>query len=266
MNDRLDYDAIDAVNWSTLRYAVRSGLAYRHCLTEAVAETDAMRFGRAVHAAVFEPETFSERFVVWDGGRRAGGDWERFRDAHRTSTIIRPDDLREVNAIAAAVRAHPAAAPLLTDGHAEYTLTWRDAPTGIDCKARIDFVGAESFLDLKTTRNIDIRAFGVHAAGLMYHGQMAYYADGLRANGMERTCYIIAVESDPPHDVAVMEVGEDVLWAGEVLYRGALRTVQRCRETRRWPGRYPEVVGFMLPAYAHPTDDEQDLTLAEVGI
>lgn len=266
MTDFATYQGIDAVNWSTLQYAGQSGLAYRHCLTEETPETDAMRLGRAAHAAVFEPETYAAGFVVWEGGRRAGGEWERFKHCHLTRTILRADDVATVEGIGAAVRGHAAAAALLAEGRPEVTLEWTDAPTGIACKARLDWVGPQSFVDLKTTRNIEIRAFGAHAAAMLYHGQMAFYADALKANGMERTCRIIAVESEPPHDVAVFELDEDVLWAGEALYRKALRTVATCRAARLWPGRYPAPVSFVLPAWCHPTEEETDAALAEVGI
>jgi exodeoxyribonuclease VIII len=261
VNDRAAYDAIDAVNWSTLKYALKSGMAYKHILTHETPESDAMRFGRLTHALVFEPTTLAAEFAVWAGGRRAGGEWEQFRNANILRTIVREEDMTAALEIQAAVRAHPIAAALLLDGEAEQTVTWTDADTGIACKGRLDWLTPSALVDLKTTRDVDVRAFGQHAAALLYHCQLAFYQMGLDANGMKRTVKIIAVESDAPHDVAVFDLNEDVLWAGEVKARQALATVKRCRETRTWPGRYPQEVGFMLPAYAFPTDDETDAAM-----
>lgn len=260
---RHEYEGLDCVNWSTLRYAAQSGLHYKHCLTQETEETDAMRLGRAVHAAVFEPDTFTEGFVVWDGGRRAGGAWEEFRAANLTRTIIRAEDVQTVTGITEAVRSHAVAAALLSCGQAEVSVAWRDDATGIDCKGRMDWLSDAALVDLKTTRSIDIRAFGSHAASMLYHCQLAFYQMGLHAHGLERATKIIAVESAPPHDVAVYDLDEDVLWAGEVKVREALRLVAECRKRRQWPGRYPGELSFGLPAYAFPSEEEENRAIAE---
>jgi hypothetical protein len=256
--DRLAYESVDAVNWSTLRYALKSGLAYYYCLNANVpAETDAMRLGRMTHTAVFEPELLESEYAVWET-RRAGGEWEQFKDAHRLQTIVRPEDAERALAIRDAVRSHPAARDLLASGEAECTITWTDPDTGVVCKGRMDWLTDCALVDLKTTRDIEIRAFGVHAAKMLYHCQLAFYQMGLLANGIERVAKIIAVESEPPHDVAVVDLNEDHLWAGEVKVREALGRVADCRKRKCWPGRYPQAVELMLPGYAFPTEDEED--------
>ena len=258
---REEYDAIDAVNWSTLKYALKSGLHYKHCLTSATPETDEMRLGRAVHTAVFEPGLFGDEYVVWEGGRRAGGSWEDFRAAYATRTILRPEDAEHARTISDAVHAHPVARQLLRCGASEVSVTWKDRDTGIVCKGRPDWLCDAALVDLKTTRDIDIKAFGRHGGGLLYHGQLAYYQMGLAANGIELPVKIIAVESSPPYDVAVYEMDEDTLWAGEIRARQALATVAQCRKTRTWPGRYPAEVSFMLPAWEFPGEDEIDAVI-----
>lgn len=259
--DFLAYQAVDAVNWSTLRYATQSGIAYRHCLDSATPETDAMRLGRGAHALVFEPDAFEREFVYWFGGRRAGGEWEQFKGAHLTKTILKGEDEDTIEGIARAVHAHPVAGPLLAEGQAECTVTWTDKDTGIACKGRMDWLSDLALVDLKTTRDIEVLAFGRHAAGLLYHCQLAFYSMGLFAHGLKPAVKIIAVESDPPHDVAVFDLNEDVLWAGEVKVREALRLVKRCREDKRWPGRYAAEVEFALPGYAFPSEDETDAAM-----
>ena len=260
---RAEYDAVDAVNWSTLKYALTSGLHYRHCIAQATEETDAMRLGRAIHAMVFEPDTFDDEFAVWEGGRRAGGEWSQFKDTHLTQTIIRGEDLQAALDIAEAVNRHPVAGPILANGAAEVSITLTDPQTGIACKGRMDWLTDTVLVDLKSTKSIDARAFGVHAAAMLYHCQLAFYAGGLSANGAERDAKIIAVESSPPYDVAVFSLTDDDLWAGEVRVQQALETVQKCRKTRTWPGQYQEEVPLALPGYVFPSDDEVDAWLKE---
>jgi hypothetical protein len=257
--DRRAYEGLECVNWSTLKYATESALAYRYCLDHDVpAETDAMRLGRAIHTAVFEPDLFADEYVVWEGGMRRGGEWEQFRAAHLTRTILRPEDAQAADAIRCAVRSHPAAGALLAEGQAEVSVTWSDPDTGVACKGRVDWLSGAALVDLKSTRDIDMRTFGMHVARYLYHCQLAFYQMGLRENGLERATSIIAVQSEPPYEVAVYDLNDDQLWAGEVVVKEALALVAKCRREKRWPGRYQEAVELMLPGYAYPTPDEED--------
>lgn len=265
--DRAAYDAMTAAcNWSTLKYACTSALAYQHALTSPKEETDAMRLGRLVHTAVFEPESLDTEYATWHGGRRAGGDWEAFRAANAHLTIIKPEDLETALRIAFAVRSHKVAGRLLAKGQAESTVTWRDPETGIRCKARLDWVTSRFVVDLKTTRDIDARAFGRNAGQMLYHAQLAFYQMGLAANGLKRKAKIIAVENQEPFDVAVFGLDENVLWAGECRVKEALALVARCRRSHQWPGRYPKETPLMLPAYEYPKDDENEFSLADLGL
>ena len=69
---------------------------------------------------------------------------------------------------------------------------------------------------------------------------------------------MLAVESEAPFDVAVFEVDEDVLLAGDLIVHDLLHKVRECRRRRRWPGRYEftESLDFptwaLLPADAYP--------------
>ena len=260
-----DYCKIDAVNWSTLREATKSALHYQHGLHVQRPETDAMRLGRATHTAVFEPECLEDEYAVWDGGMRRGKDWEAFKDAHKKRTILKEDEYERALAIRDAVRSSPQSAPLLHSGIPECTIEWTDKATGLPCKARLDWLSEKALVDLKTTRDIEARAFGRHVGTMLYHCQFAFASMGLRANGLKRKVKIIAVEQDPPHDVAVYELSEDVLWAGEVKVRQALNTVASCRRTKRWTGRYPDECSLVLPSWEFPSEDEQDALIKAVS-
>jgi hypothetical protein len=253
-----EYQSIDSCNWSTLKYAVRSGLHYNYSLTSAGAETDAMRLGRATHTAVFEPDRLLHEYVIWEGGTRRGKEWEAFKVAHAGKTILKPDELDTACAIRDAVRAHPIAAALLVSGTPECTIQWTDKDTGIACKARLDWLSDTALVDLKTTRNIEPRRFGAQCGEMQYHGQLAFYASGLLALGLEPAIKIIAVENSAPHDVAVYDLGDDEQYAGEVQYQEALRTVAACRRSGVWPGGYPAEMGLMLPAWSFPNPEDEE--------
>ena len=265
--DRAAYDDMTAaVNWSTLKYACTSALAYQHALETPREDTDAMRLGRLVHTAVFEPESLDTEYITWTGGIRRGGEWEAFKAAHARLTIIKPEDLEAALRISFAVRSHKVAGRLLAKGQAESTVTWRDADTGIRCKARLDWITSRYLVDLKTSRDIDARAFGRTAGQMLYHGQLAFYQMGLEANGLKRKAKIIAVENEAPYDVAVYGLSDDMLWAGECRAKEALVLVARCRRSHVWPGRYPKEQPLMLPQWEYPKDDDNEFSLADLGL
>jgi len=255
------YSQLPGINWSTLRAAAKSAAHYQHRLSHPVEETPAMRFGRAVHTAVFEPDRFPLEYVVYQGGRRAGNEWEAFAEIHAAQTIIKAEEYETALAIRDAVRTHPVARKLLRSGKAEQTITWTDEETGLACKGRLDWLGRKAALDLKTTGDIEARTFGRLAAKMLYHCQLAFYDAGLRANKLQRSWKIIAVEAEPPHDVAVFDVDEDALYAGEEQVREMLRLVADCRKTKRWPGRYPTEQKLELPGWVYSEAMDEELVL-----
>jgi hypothetical protein len=252
---RAEYDALtDRVNWSTLKHADTSPLHYHHCL--AAPDSDSKKLGRAVHTAVLEPEKLSTDYAVWDLGRRAGKDWDAFCASHSGRDILTTDQLLTASTMGVAVRSHPVARKLLAKGKAEQTILWTDPHTRIRCKARLDWLRVGKAVDLKSSRDIEQRAFGRAFGSMLSHGQLGFYNLGLLANGRRVKWRVIAVENTPPFDVAVYNVPDEAVWAGEELAKEALALVARCRKTGRWPGQYPKAVPLELPVWHLPVDPE----------
>ena len=147
-------------------------------------------------------------------------------------------------------------------------LTWTDRETGLACKSRLDWLSSSqpAVLDLKFTADIDARRFGWTAARLGYHLQAAFYVMGAAANGLGELPFVIAaVQADPPHDVAIYQVDEDAMWAGEKECRRLLRMVAECRASGRWPGRYQGEQVLRLPAWAFGDENDDALDLVVNG-
>ena len=267
--DFVEYRRIDAVNWSTLKHARRSLKHYQWHLSHEDGDTDAMRLGRAAHCAIFEPDRFPLDFAVWAGGQRRGKDWDKFQEAHVGQTIIRLDEYAACLSMREAVKEHPVAGPLLETGKPEHVIQWKDEETGLDCKARLDWLGPSVLLDLKTTNTLEPGLFANTSARMGHHMQLAFYAMGLRALGIEVPVKVLGVESSDPHDVGVFRVTEDVLWAAELDVRELLAKVASAKFSGLYPGRFTEETDFRLPAWAMPEDTEDDLTalglVAEAG-
>jgi hypothetical protein len=258
-----EYVAIPALNWSLLKHMAVSPKHFVHAQTHPREDTLAMRLGRATHTAVLEPDRFPLEYVVWTGGRRAGKDWERFVDDHATRTILSESEYQRCLDIRDAVRSHRVAVELLTGGEAEVTLQWTDPDTGLPCKARLDYLRPGTVVDLKTTSDISEWAFARTCAKYRYHGQGAFYTEGAcRTRCMPHTFTFIAVESDPPHDVAVWELDQDSLEAGELLVAGLLARVKSCTESGIWEGAYPTPRPLRMPSWILPSEFE----IQELGI
>jgi hypothetical protein len=253
-----DYASLPGVNFSTLKAMRRSPKHYRYLLDNPLPDSNVFAFGRAVHTAVLEPDRLPLDYVVFFGERRAGKEWAAFCEQHPHQTILKRDEYDLALAVRDAVRSHPVAAEILRSGTVEQTITWTDAETGIECKARADFVGPAGLLDLKTTQDVDARTFGMTAAKYGYHAQLAFYRAGLLANGIDVPAKIVAVEKDAPHDVAVFGLDDASLYAGEEEVAKLLRLVAACRERDEWPGRYPGEVALELPRWCFPDDDAAD--------
>lgn len=265
-NVQNNYFDIDAVNWSSLKEMRRSPLHYQHRLHAPRKDTSSLVLGRAIHLAVLEPARFETEVAVFDGLVRRGKAWDEFQELNADRTILKPSEVEQCLSVRDAVRNSPVASPYLTGGVAEQTVTWTDPATGIACKARPDYLCADgkTFVDLKSARDIDERSFGSAAARYGYANQLAWYREGQYRSGLgERTPVLIAVEHEPPYDVGVFTVDEDLLYTALAECQELLRRVALCRSTGKWPGRYGAAVPLALPRWAYVEDDED---AADLGL
>jgi len=261
---REDYDSIERVNYSSLKLIARSPAHYRHGLLEERADTDALRMGRVTHLAVLEPERFRSLISVWDGGRRAGKDWDKFTEQNQGRELLTIEEHKLCLALQQAVRNDACSMRYISGGKPEVTILWTAMVGGqeVACKGRVDFDTDEAIVDLKTTRNAEPGAFGRQSFGLHYHVQAAWYVDGYaRAVGIGKPYVIVAVEKTPPHIVQVYRVPERHLELGREEYSAWLDRLVWCREHSRWPGYADDELELELPRWAVPDDDNSDMGL-----
>lgn len=266
--DRAQYAEHEGANWSTLANMRKSPLHYKHGLETARKETTALRKGRALHTLIFEPETYDATYAVYRDSKTTGEGarkkWQAFQEQARTDalTILDADEEALAKAMAAAVMRSSAARYIAPSrGRAEIPLTWTDRETGIGCKARLDWVTMDDcFVDLKSCRTAEARAFGRQAWHFGYFHQAVFYRMGLAAacgKAPDKVpCRIVAVESEAPHDVVVYEPGDEDLYAAEVEVRELLERLAICRRTNRYPGRYETEQVLKAPAYVLMSEDE----------
>lgn len=235
-----------------LRRALVSPLEYYWHKKNEREDTDTLRVGRAVHTATLEPMQFLREYVLWEGGRRAGKDWEKFETEHAGKTILKPELYDPAVAMAEAIRNHPVAGPLFAGpGRNELTVQWRHE-TGALCKARVDRLTGKDLIDIKTASDITPHGFSSAAQRYGYFCQMAFYHDAVKAAGFALPrVKIVAVQKKPPHDVVTYEIGDDELACGRTQYERALALIDECTKIGVWPGlAATEPVALKLPAWA----------------
>lgn len=243
--DFATYQQLEGINWSTLKHMAASPLHYHHAVSNPREDTTRLLLGRAVHTAVLEPDEFPIRYAVFEGGARRGKAWDEFEIANSDKDILKAEEYRLCLDIRDAVRSHPRASALFY-GSSEVVNQWTDEATGLPCKCRIDHIHRDALIDLKTTGTTDEFQFCGTAARMLYHGQLAFYR---RSLGDDRPAVIIAVEMDPPHDVAVFDMTEVALQVGDRTVSECLARVRDCQEAGQWPGRYQESRELSLPAW-----------------
>ena len=256
------YRALPATNWSTLKHLRRSPLHYRHALQAPAVDSPALRFGRATHTAILEPHRYALEYAVApevDRRTKAGrAAWDAFVAGNSGKTILARDEHDRAWTIGERVRAHPEARSYFArGGEAERVIEWTDTETRIRCKGRIDFLptGPATILDLKTARTIEYRPFAAQAWRLGYFHQLAFYGLGWEACFGERPALrILAVESEPPHDVVVFEPEAGDLAAIEDEIRSLLVKLAACQKHDHWPGIYTGEQELRRPDWAIPEE------------
>lgn len=276
--DGLDMDAYHACKAAIGRSALKvlhkhTPGELEHYLAHGIEPTKAMDFGSAVGLLVCEPHRFGSEVVLqpaFAGERapevfRGAGSKERiqqWKDANAGKLWLSEDDWDTAHAIAAAVKASPAAQRVLDSPHlkTEQSFFWRDQATGLMCKARPDWwrpdVGMTA--DFKTTSgDLDDHDLANYVAAYHAHLQGAMCAAALTTLGMPfKSHALIVARRKAPVRVRVvvmrLEEPEQVpswLEVGESIFRTCLTEYAVCVRERRFPNYGDTGTTLPVPAY-----------------
>jgi hypothetical protein len=221
-------------------------------------DTRAFDLGHAAHKLVLG--SGAELVVIDADNYRTKAAQTAQKEAHAEGkTPLLTAEHEQVLAMAEVIRSHPVASKLLDParGKAEQSLFWQDTKSGVDCRARLDFLpdpgpGRMLVPDYKTTVSAEPEAIAkaVHKYG--YHQQDDWYTDAVYANNLaERVAFLfIFQQKTAPYPVTVVELSQDFkLWAS-ILNNKARDIYRRCVERNVWPAYSDEVELVALPAYA----------------
>lgn len=257
-----DYYAIPAMSHSVLEgFVPPSTPAHgRERMLNPRESTAALDLGHGFHVCLLEPARFELEYVAapkFDRRTRVGKlGWAEWQEANRGKSLLSQDEIDQYQRMRDSVLAHPTARELLTGpGANELSIVWKDEPTGLLCKGRLDRVGTLGgwgwIIDVKSTEDASERAFQRSIARYGYGRQASHYRAGLNAlRPQPRRVAFIAVEKDRPYCVAVYELDERALEQGDRENRQALDVYATCLEANNYPG-FDSGMGLLdLPAWA----------------
>ena len=230
------YHAVDALSKSMMSKILKSPAHYRAALDEHQEPTKSMQMGTAIHAAVLEPQLYSQVVAVIppdiDGRTKEGKQW---KEQHKSRIHLTHAEDTDVQGVANSVRRHPFWDIIYLDHRIEASVFAQDEQTGLALKARPDlWIEDHTLVDVKTTDDATPEGFTRTIGSFGYHIQAAHY---MAMTGADNFIFV-AVERKAPYAIGIYKLDAEWLQAGENLRRKAISTLHECRALDSWPA-YP---------------------------
>lgn len=196
--------------------------------------------------------------VVVEGEWRSKDAKAAVAEARANGVIpLHQQDWDAAQAMAGALRRHPLASMLLSNGKPEASMLWRDQRADVLLRGRVDWLRDRRdplyLVDYKTAESAEPDTFARAAARYHYHSQAAFYIDGAKTCDLSddvRFLFIVQ-EKNPPYLVSVVELDSLAIRAGRAWNRRAIDLFAACHAADDWPGYTPDDPALVsLPRYA----------------
>ena len=205
----------DYVSFSALKQFSISPNHYIEYVTGKAPDTDAFRFGRAVHAYILEPDVFKKEFAVapdvdrrYKAGKQA---YKEFCDTHVGKQVVTAKQYQRIQSIAYQINELRPARELLENTKRETRI--RKQYRGVTCVGVIDAHTDSYALDLKTTRFANAGAMHNTIYKYSYHVQAYLYTQLAEVDRF----YWIAAEKESPFEIGVYLASDETLDFGKKL-------------------------------------------------
>jgi hypothetical protein len=256
-----EYHALSAWSKTSLDHINRSPAHYQEWKNNPTEQTPAMSFGAALHCSVLTPELYKSQYVIapiCDKRTSAGkAQYADFLNSSIGKDPIGAIEAGQIERISQAIFNHPLTSQLLSQGEAEQSFFWIDPKTGLECKARPDFLRNDAIcVDVKTCENAQFHEFQKSVYSYRYHVQGAFFMDGIfQATGIQCSDFVlIAVEKSAPYGIMVYRLDDLAIEIGRLEYQDNLLEIKQWEEH---PEAYKTVyqlsqapVEMPLPAWA----------------
>ena len=259
-----EYHAHKAISKSKLDAARKSGRHLQDMLFGPPREsTAAFDMGTVVHASALPGENPDDIAVrMPEGMKKTTKEGKAFVAEHKGKIILNPSDAYVVDQMMLSLREHPFSASLVNGelkGKSEQSFFCTDKETGLELKARPDFIldDCSLILDLKTTVDASPKGFQRSVANYRYYCQASHYLDVVEgATGTRPQAFLfIAVEKTRPFSTAVYMADQAMIDLGKQHAREDLNNIAQWIADNKFPGYSERVEEISLPKWMLPKED-----------
>ena len=179
-------------------------------------QTDAMRFGVALHTAVLEPEKFEKEvnILTTEVNKRTKEGKELAKDLENT-IYVTPSELETIKSMHTSIFTHPIASQLISKSKQKeiWLKGQMDSKHGkVDIHGKADCVNVGKrnvCIDLKTIADATIDKIEYSIKEYNYHWQALFYREMLKQeHGEDFEVFFIFVDKTERHNIQVVELDE----------------------------------------------------------
>jgi exodeoxyribonuclease VIII len=259
-----EYHAHKAISKSKLDAARKSGRHLYDMLYGPPRDsTAAFDMGTVLHASALPGENPDDIAVrMPEGMKKTTKEGKAFVAEHKGKIILNPSDAYVVDQMMLSLREHPFSAGLVNGdlkGKAEQSFFCTDKETGLELKARPDFIldDCSLILDLKTTVDASPKGFQRSVANYRYFVQASHYLDVIEgATGTRPQAFLfVAVEKTRPFSTAVYMADQAMIDLGKHQAREDLNNIAQWIADNKFPGYSERVEEISLPKWMLPKED-----------
>lgn len=259
-----DYHAHKAISKSDLDAARKSGKhLYDKLYGPPRESTAAFDMGTVVHASALPGEDAGEIAVrMPEGMKKTTKEGKAFVAEHQGKIILNSSDAYAIDQMMLSLREHPFSASLVNGelkGKAEQSFFCTDTETGLELKARPDFIldDCSLILDLKTTADASPKGFQSSIARYRYFVQASHYLDCIEAaTGTRPQAFLfVVVEKTRPFSTAVYMADQPMIDLGKQHAREDLNNIAQWIADDNFPGYSERVEEISLPKWMLPKED-----------
>ncbi len=206
---------------------------------EEIRNESALTFGTVAHLCLLEPHLIESEVAIYEGARRQGAVWEKFKAENAGKNIILNSEADKLKLLVSAYENNKQATKLMQNVLVEQT--YGGVIDGVNVKVRADALNVEAgyIVDVKTTafsiRPEDgVEVFKEVVDGLYYDLSAALYADVIGAYHGKPFDFYFLVLSKSSNNCIVYKASPATLEKGRVRINEAIQTYKNCLETGVW--------------------------------
>lgn len=192
--------------------------------------------GSALHESVLEPHQFFDNYVVapkFDRRTKEGKqEFNDFQIKNKGKGVLLEEEMDMIIKMGANALKNKALIELVSDSYRELSIYTTDEKTGLKIKLRPDVFckNKSTIVDIKTCVDSSSKEFKRNVYSYGYSISDAFYKDF--AN--KENYVFCAVEKNPPHQVSLYELTDDMVEYGRKMYRTGLDLLKWSYDNNYW--------------------------------